>query len=228
MEPVRRQRAILCDLLEGLTDQQWAAETLCDGWDAGDMAAHLLVREREPWAAGGIVLKPLAGFTESRMAARKAKGRDEMLRQLRIGPPIPFRMGPLAKAQVSEDYIHAEDVRRGGATAFEGPVDLTPDDGTGDPVTDDLLWEAVGRFAVMTFGGVRASGVLAMTDGGRTRAHKLGGRMARSAPGGAADVTVSGPAGELLLYTTGRRAARVDVAGEGPLMDALQASGRSV
>lgn len=34
-------------MLADLDDTQWEAETLCTGWDAGDVAAHLVVRERE-------------------------------------------------------------------------------------------------------------------------------------------------------------------------------------
>lgn len=228
MDPVRHQRATLCDLLESLTDEQWAAETMCGGWDAGDIAAHLLVRERETWAAGGVVFPPLAGLTASRMAKRKARGRAAMIGRLRSGPPRLAQYGIFGRVQVGEDYIHTEDVRRGGAAALEGTADLTPDDGTGDAAIDELLWQAVGRFALQAFGGVDVAGVLGMTDGVRTRAYQLGGRFPRPAADGQADATVSGTAGELLLWTTARASADVALNGDPDLVGALGGKGRRV
>ncbi|WP_370326041.1 maleylpyruvate isomerase family mycothiol-dependent enzyme [Euzebya sp.] len=228
MKPVHRQRAALCDLLESLTDEQWQAETMCDGWDAGDIAAHLLVREREPWAAGGILIKPLASLTESRMRSRTRDGRAAMIADLRKGPPPWFAYGPLARAQVAEDYIHTEDVRRGGAAALTPR--LEPDDGTGDEIIADILWESVSRFAVLTFGRVRADGVLALTDGSTSRAYTLGGKIAHRAGDARPDetVTVHGPVGDLLLYTTGRVGARVSAEGPQHLIDAIEASHQRV
>ncbi|HUG85482.1 MAG TPA: maleylpyruvate isomerase family mycothiol-dependent enzyme [Euzebya sp.] len=226
--PVHRQRDILCDLLESLSDLQWQAETMCEGWDAGDMVAHLLVRERDIWGSAGAVVPPLSRLHGARMARRKARGRAVLIRQLRNGPPPWVTFGLFGRIQVAEDYIHTEDIRRGGATAFDGDADLTPDDGTADGATDELLWQAIGRFALKTFAGFGADGVLAMTDGGRTRAYQLGGAVPLPARDGQADVTVNGTAGELLLFTTGRRNADVTVNGEQAMMTALEASGRSV
>lgn len=223
MDAVRRQRAALCDLMESLTDDQWAAETVCEGWDAGDVAAHLLVREREPWASAGLLVPPLAWLHESRMSARKATGRAEMLGKLREGPPTVMTLGIVGRIQVAEDYIHTEDVRRGGAAALPGPV-LTPDDGTGDAEVEELLWEAVGRFSLQTLGGIDADGTIALADGTRGRAYALGSRLARRAHEARPDrtMTVSGPVGELLLFATGRRSAEVSIEGPDDLVDVVQ------
>jgi uncharacterized protein (TIGR03085 family) len=232
MNAVRRQRARLVDLLGALTPEQWAAETMCRGWDAGDVAAHLVVREREPWAAAGIVLPPLRRLTDARTAARKRAGQHALVERLRSGPPLPWTLGFPGRLQVAEDYIHAEDVRRGGAADLrEGSTaDLEPDDGTGDAEREQVLWGAVARFATLTLRGVRAEGVLAMTDGTRTRAYTLGTAIAR--PAGDRDLertaTVTAPAGELLLFATGRVGARVEVSGPDDLVEALGASRRRV
>jgi uncharacterized protein (TIGR03085 family) len=229
MDPVQQQRRTLCDLLDSLSDAQWRAQTMCEGWDAGDICAHMLVREREPWASAGLVIPPLSFLHESRMATRKQVGRAKLIDQLRSGPPALVAMGPIGRVQVSEDYIHTEDVRRGGATAVEG-VELTPDDGSGDPRTAGILWQAISRFALQAFGGIRADGAVSLTDGSRTRSFRTGGRFGRRAtqPDPDSTVTVTGPVGELLLFTTGRTESRVDVDGPPAMVSALQASGRGV
>jgi hypothetical protein len=150
-----------------------------------------------------------------------------LVRQLRSGPPTLATKGVIGRVQVSEDYIHAEDIRRGAAADVEG-AELLPDDGTGDAAIDDLLWQAIARFALQTFGGIAVKGVLAMTDGVRTRAYRLGGRIPVPARDGRADVTVSGTAGELLLFTTGRPAADVAVNGDPDLLAAINTAGRRV
>lgn len=203
-ELVHRQRQALCDLLAGLTPEQWAAPTLCTGWDAADVAAHLIVREREPWAAPGIVVGGrLAEVTARRYAAWKARGHRRLVQALRSGPPW-LLSGALGDAQAVEDWIHEQDIRRGGAGL------TTPEP---DPPLAEALWRAVGRMGVRTL-AVGAPLVIELTDG--SRRHRLRARsrapvaMSTSAP---PDVTISGPISELLLYTTGRAGAEVAVTG---------------
>ena len=238
MKPVHRQRAILCDLIESLTQEQWDAETLCDGWDTGDMVAHLLVRERQPWNAVGVVVPPLESLHTSAMERKKSDGREAITRALRDGPPWLFSQGPLARVQVGEDYIHSEDIRRGGAAdpatsdlSSTGTAGLDPDDGTGDPEIAACLWEAVSRFSTMTLGGLPAEGIVTLTDGARSRSFTVGGRFARTSktiPPGAEQFTVTGPVGDLLLYVTGRSAVEVTTEGSETIGAALAAGGRGV
>src|SRR5581483_3090843 len=56
----RRERLALCDLLDKTGPD---APTLCEGWTTGDLAAHLVLREHRPDAAGGVLGGPLAGYT---------------------------------------------------------------------------------------------------------------------------------------------------------------------
>src|SRR4029079_18721505 len=49
----RRERAALCDLAVEVGPD---APTLCEGWTASDLVAHLLVRERNPVASLGNIV----------------------------------------------------------------------------------------------------------------------------------------------------------------------------
>ena len=116
---VKRRREELCDLLAGLTIEQWTAETLCAGWDAGDIAAHLIVREREPWTGPALFLGgPFGDLTDRRRNAWKARRRERLIAALRAGPPRRMRVDPRAGAQIIADWIHEAAVRRGGARSF--------------------------------------------------------------------------------------------------------------
>ena len=215
---VAHQREALCDLLDGLTDEQWTAETLCDGWDAGDVVAHLLVREREPWAMPGLVLGGVfARFTAQRTRRRKAgTGRASLVAALRAGPPLPLRAGPAGRMQICEDWVHGEDVRRGGAHAGPGPA---------DPASVlEALWWGAGVYARQALSGLRRPGVVALEDGmGRRRTYRVGGRLVLGTDA-AAGARVIGRPGELVLWATGRgSAAGVEIDGpDGGLVAALR------
>jgi hypothetical protein len=55
------ERHALCDLLAETGPD---APTLCEGWTTGDLAAHLLTRERRPDAAAGGMVPFLSGYSE--------------------------------------------------------------------------------------------------------------------------------------------------------------------
>jgi uncharacterized protein (TIGR03085 family) len=108
------ERAALCDTLERLGPD---APTLCEGWTTADLAAHLVVRERKPLTAPGIVLGgPFASYTTSAMEKEKAKGYAVLLATLRGGPP-GFMKSTMAGVNVNENWVHHEDVRRANGDA---------------------------------------------------------------------------------------------------------------
>jgi uncharacterized protein (TIGR03085 family) len=215
-----QRRRQLCDLLASLTIEQWTAETLCAGWDAADIAAHLIAREREPWTGPGLVLGGVfAELTDRRRAAWKARGREALLGALRAGPPWPLTIGPLEGTQVVEDWIHEQDVRRGGAGLSTPPPGAE---------LERLLWAATRRFATRTL-AVHSDVVIELTDGRRRR--RLSARRRRpvaTSTDAAPDVTITGTVAELLLYAVGRNGAEVVVTGDAAATSLLAASARAV
>lgn len=189
-----RERLLLADLLEAAGPD---APTLCEGWATRDLAAHLVVRERRPDAAAGVLLGPLRGRLERVQAEFAAKPYEELVRLVRTGPP---RMSPFSLKQVDEGantvefYVHAEDVRRARA-------DWTPREV--DPVFADALWTRLERAARLLGRRCPVGLVVRRPDGRTAVAHR-----------GAPVVTVTGEPGELTLFLHGRQgAARVEADG---------------
>src|SRR5690348_13155465 len=68
----REERLALCDLLDATGPE---APTLCAGWQTRDLAAHLVLRERRPDAAAGVLGGPVARHTarvQRRLGQRKS------------------------------------------------------------------------------------------------------------------------------------------------------------
>ena len=106
----RRERDTLCDTALVLGED---APTLCAGWDARLLVAHLLVRERNPLAMPGIVLPPLSGLTD-RLTAHAARTDFAVLVERLRTPSLPLALlDPLDRVvNTMEFYIHHEDLRR--------------------------------------------------------------------------------------------------------------------
>ncbi|NJP73064.1 TIGR03085 family metal-binding protein [Streptomyces sp. C1-2] len=191
----KRERLLLADLLEASGPD---APTLCEGWTTRDLAAHLVVRERRPDAAGGILIKQLASRLERVMDEMRAKPYEELIQLVRTGPP---RFSPFSLKQVDEAsntvefYVHTEDVRR-------AQPDWTPREL--DPVFQDTLWSRLERMARVMGRGAPTGLVLRRPDGRTVVAHR-----------GLPVVTVTGEPAELLLFAYGRQgAARVELDGD--------------
>ncbi len=188
------ERRALADLLAEVGPD---APTLCEGWTAADLAAHLVVRERRPIAALGIVFAPLASRTERvQRSVRDGRPWPELVAQLRDGPPWPMRPAVVDEAMnTAELFIHVEDVRR--AQARWEPRELEADLGR-------ALWSRVRFVARMA----RRSA----PDGLVLEAPGFGQVTVRP---GAPTVTAKGDPGELLLLVSGRqRVARVELDGD--------------
>ncbi|GGX40427.1 TIGR03085 family metal-binding protein [Streptomyces chartreusis] len=191
----QRERLLLSDLLEAEGPE---APTLCEGWQTRELAAHVVVRERRPDAAAGLLIKPLAPRLDKAMEEFAAKPYEELIRLIRTGPPrfSPFQLKQIDEASNTiEFYVHTEDVRR-------AQPDWTPREL--DPVFQDALWSRLERSARLVGRSAPTGLVLRRPDGQTAVAHK-----------GAPVVTVTGEPSELLMFAYGRQnAAKVELDGD--------------
>ncbi|MFE9566169.1 TIGR03085 family metal-binding protein [Streptomyces sp. NPDC006487] len=190
----KRERLLLADLLESAGPE---APTLCDGWRTRELAAHVVVRERRPDAAGGLLLNALKARLDKAMEEYGAKPYEELIQLIRTGPP---KMSLYSLKQIDElanaveFYVHSEDVRR--AQPDWSPRVL-------DPVFSDSLWSRLEKLARLTGRRSPVGLVLRRPNGQTAVAHK-----------GAPVVTVTGEPGELTLFLFGRQdAAAVELDG---------------
>lgn len=200
----QHERGALCDALAACGPD---APTLCEGWTASDLAAHLVVRERRPVAALGIVVKPLA----PRTAHVQNKLRDRMdytdlVGMVRDGPPLLLR--PFDEPMNTAEYfVHTEDVRRAAPDSSGDPVPPRPLEAG----LETALWKRARMMA-------------------RSVGKKVGGKVVLVAPGygqvvsgEGGEATVTGDPGEILLLLFGRgRVARLAYGGDPDVVAALQ------
>ena len=193
--PARAERHALCDLfLEVGPD----VPTLCEGWTARDLAAHLVVRERRPDIAPGLLVPAFAGHSEHVRVAETERPWTEIVERVRRGPPVwnPMRIGAIDElVNTVEFYVHHEDVRR----AQDGWVHRDLDADLEDALT----------------GALRRTGGLLTRKAGVGIAAEPTGRPPIRLHRGDPVVTLRGGVGELVLYVFGRKAV-ADVALDGP------------
>ncbi|MFG3142926.1 TIGR03085 family metal-binding protein [Streptomyces sp. NPDC048243] len=182
----KRERLLLADLLEAVGPE---APTLCEGWNSRDLAAHVVVRERRPDAAGGLLVKQLAPRLDRVMAEFATKPYEELVQLVRTGPPrfSPFSLKQIDEASnVVEFYVHTEDVRRAQPGWTPRPLDA---------VFQEALWSRLERTARLLGRGSPTGVVLRRPNGQTTVLNK-------NTP----VVTVTGEPSELLMFAFGRQA----------------------
>jgi uncharacterized protein (TIGR03085 family) len=199
-----RERARLCDLLDELGPD---APTLLPPWTSRDIAAHLILRERDPLAAPGLILPGAWGhFAGRRQDALARRDFSWLTATLRSGPPPGFfRIGWVrGLASLNEFFVHHEDVRRANG---RGPR-------ANDRTMDEALWRNVSRGAWLLARRLRGAGLeLQWAGTAQTVRARRGKPIAR----------VAGPPGEVLLYLFGRQeAARVEVSGAAAAIEAVR------
>jgi len=177
----RRERAGLCDAALAARPD---APTLCDGWTVRDLVCHLIVRERMPWAAPGLVIPPLSGLVDRATASLARTPFESLVARFGDTRRTPFALDRVDRvANTLELFVHHEDIRR--AQPGWEPRVL-------DAVSERELWGYVSGMGRLL---VRPAGVpVAITDGSRTATLRRGSDPA----------TVTGPVGELVLFLFGR------------------------
>ncbi len=189
----QEERARLADELVAVGPD---APTLCTGWDARDLAAHVVMRERRPDAAAGIRIPPLAGYTASVQEHVASTPWPELVAKVRQRSPL--LVGPMDDwFNTAELYVHTEDVRRAQPGWTPLPFDAR---------REGVLWSVLRRSARLMFRHATVGVVLALPESDGRR---------HTARGGAPGVTVTGQASELVLYAYGRQSvADVTVTGD--------------
>ena len=176
-----QERLKLCVLFEELGP---SAPTLLEGWTAHDLAAHIVLRERDLIAAPCLVLPgPFRRFAERRRV-RLANRHDFawLVAWIRSGPPAGFfRIGWVRSfPSLNEFFVHHEDVRRANGL---GPRNLTHD-------LEAALWRNVRRASGYLSRRLRGAGLeIEWAGEGESLTVRRGEPRAR----------LSGPPGELLL-----------------------------
>jgi uncharacterized protein (TIGR03085 family) len=212
----RDERLALCRVLDDAGPRE---PTLCEGWATLDLAAHLVMRERRPDAAVGIVAGPLAAYTrrvQHKLAVRTPYAR--LVDAIRNGPP---RLSPMRIADepmnLVEFFVHNEDVRR--ARPGWEPRKISQD-------LADALWHRL-RMARFVLRKVPVGVEFARDDepepdraGSPTPA-----RVRMTARARTPAVTITGAPAELTLWAFGRTGvARVRLDGSEDAVRALTAA----
>jgi uncharacterized protein (TIGR03085 family) len=205
--PSALERARLADALEAAGP---GAPTLCTGWTGLDLAAHLAARERRPDSTPGLLLRPLAGWTEHVRAGYARRPFAELVHLIRTGPPptSPFALpGADAAGNLAEHFVHCEDVRRGDRSVPPRPADLPA-------AVDAALWRFLGTRGRAMFRRARTGVVLSTPDGRES-----------VAVSGRATARLVGEPGELVLVAFGRGSrAVVERSGDAAALTALDAA----
>ncbi len=183
----RTERAALCN---SALEAGEGAPTLCGFWTVKDLVIHLLVRERDPLAAPGIVIPQLEKLANR--SARRMADQDftTLVERVRSGPPrwSPMALPPVDRTlNTLEYFVHHEDIRR--ARPGWEPRELTDRERR-------ILFKGA---SVAGKGLVRPVGVpveIHWTDGERERSAVL--------RKGDDPVVVSGEPAELTMFLFGR------------------------
>jgi len=205
----RSERLALADLFDAVGPDQ---PTLCEGWQTRDLAAHLVIRERRPDAAVGILVKPLAAYADRVQKSVAARPWDTLVGQVRK-PPALSASGPAPLDRVlntTEFFVHHEDVRR--AQPDWAPRPLDP--GLGKALAKQV--RLVGKLRLRRF---PAQVTITMPGYGEPVVTGSGGPR----------LDVSGDPGELNMLFSGRQAvARVTIVGPDALVDRLRGTNLSI
>lgn len=202
--PPQSERRELCDLFDEVGPD---APTLCGDWTTRDLAAHLVMRERRPDGAVGIIFSPAAGYADKVQASIANTSWAKLVDTVRSGPPIwsPTRIGAVDKlANTVEFFVHHEDVRRAGDSWAERELSTELNEG---------LHSAVSKLARQLTKSSDFGIVLEPSE-------DLEPIVANKATPA---VTVRGSMGELVLFAYGRmEQADVELIGDDDAVDAVR------
>ncbi|MFS0702291.1 TIGR03085 family metal-binding protein [Cellulomonas sp. 179-A 4D5 NHS] len=200
------------ELAQALTDAGPEAPTLCEGWQARHLAAHVVLREGSLVVPAGLAVPPLAGRAERAIedlaqAGLSEGGFRDLVARVAAEPPAWHPMTWAGDAaNLVEFFVHTEDVRRGSGTVTDREL---------EPEREQALWAQLLRAARLTYRKVAAGVVLVRPDGVR--------RVVRRPARGFGTVVVRGSVADLLLHGFGRgTATQVTVEGAAQDVEAVR------
>jgi uncharacterized protein (TIGR03085 family) len=197
----QRERAALCELFEEVGPD---APTLCGDWTTRDLAAHLVVRERNLLGGLGIVADPFARFTDKGMEREELRPWPELIARVRSGP-LWFARPVDSLINTIEYFVHHEDVRRGDGHG-------APRSGI-DEVEDDLWGRLRTGARLLTRKLPKDIGLEVVRPDGEPAVLRSGERTAR----------LAGRPGEVTLYLYGRKGvAQVELTGDDEAVAAVR------
>ena len=197
-------------LVDSMADFGPDAPTLCGEWTNRDLAAHLIIRERRLDAAPGIMISALAGHTESVRKATAARPWDELLHDVRSGPPTWSPMYWLdAQINTTEMFVHHEDVRRAHQHWTARPL---------SEGRQAQLWKYARQIAKMGYRKASVEVIFELPSGESAVVHKSDSRT----------VVLQGEPAELLLHAFGRNEVLIEAKGELADVQSVMSLDRSV
>ena len=178
------------------------APTLCEGWTARDLAAHLWVRENRPDAVIGFFVPALSSHADNIMEEVRARDFDQLVDAWGRGAG---KLNPVRYADsvfnAAEHFVHHEDLRR--ANGHTEPRDLSRAAHAELLAPLKLLGTRLlsrSRSPVV----LEPQGFPPIVAADKRRVSEQGDAVVR----------VRGTVAELLLWAFGREAARVEIEGD--------------
>jgi uncharacterized protein (TIGR03085 family) len=211
MRLVPAERTAICELFEDLGP---TVPTVLPGWQAEDLLAHLLVRERNPLAAPGILIPALSGLADSAMHSYDTTPWAKRVELLRSGPPLwsPYRPALVEeRANLLEFVVHYEDLARAQDRWRARPPSVE---------RDEALWSALRLAARVMYRKSQVGVVLHHLT--RERGADITARPGRGR------VVVTGTPTELVLHAFGREMAQVELNGTPDNVAELAATPRGI
>ncbi len=191
-EFVKSERDYTVYLLKKLKPEQWSAKTLCEGWSVEDLAAHLVSRERNIIGGLGLVVPRFQQLHDKRLARVAARGHEYILEKLE---KYPWYMS--ASINIAEFWVHNEDIVRG---------ELTMSRPAPDKQGNELLWASLKGLTKVRKSMLKDLGDVVLKNKETNQSISI------DFNNHSKKTTITGTAGELLLFFYGRRkAAKVSI-----------------
>ena len=112
IHPAAQERSALAETLRSVPPD---APTLCEGWDARDLAVHIVVRDSRPDLLAGERLPVMGGRARAGLEELRRTDYQTLVDRVAAGPPrwSPTRLRPVDNlTNTVEFYVHTEDVLR--------------------------------------------------------------------------------------------------------------------